>query len=484
MQLKSNNNACKTPNLAAKPKPKPKLTISNTTKTNHTSSKSASKPKTKYKPASSKVTITKPTNKLQPISTSVNSARPNLLPDHLLDQQKKGKEKVLVEDDGIVVENSDEEVGWLQVLGKNHGSHYDAYDPILLAIGRVKNPPDTEDEFSDEESDDMFPIFSQGARFGQLMLQVGMKFNTKQEFMEAVRDFTIQEGRQIKFRRNESYRVRAVFKWKNEEVKCPWVAYASKDHEETCWKLKTFNNEHVCPRMNKNRAANRKWLAQNLVRKLRKYPNLKRICGLDLNKSSLTRALTDARNATLIRCGDDDYQRFEIHGWPTNMAVDLNKSICTCRFWQIIGMPCVHACATISRINKNPEDFCHHWLIMIAYRATYMYSLNPIPNLKHLKLGEGHETLRRKGERTLMRSLRAVTSLKLQQRHTKRSCAHRKADDIACALAAAVVVVVAKSKSQDGANANVPDDTATTAGIQIVDAPQASEIDITQPTIS
>ncbi|KAL4393980.1 hypothetical protein AHAS_Ahas02G0106200 [Arachis hypogaea] len=106
------------------------------------------------------------------------------------------------------------------------------------------------------------------------MLQVGMKFKTKQEFMEAVRDFTIQEGRKIKFRRNESY--------------------------------KTFNNEHVCPRMNKNRAANRKWLAQNIVKKLRKYPNLKyceatayfkRTCDLDLNKSSLARALTDARNA-------------------------------------------------------------------------------------------------------------------------------------------------------------------------------------------
>ncbi|RYR28684.1 hypothetical protein Ahy_B01g052834 [Arachis hypogaea] len=68
--------------------------------------------------------------------------------------------------------------------------------------------------------------------------------------------------------------------------------------------------------------------------------------------------------------------------------------------------------------------------------------------------------------------------------HTKRSCAHRKADDIACALAAAAAAVVAKSKSQDGANANVPIDVATTAGIQTVDDPQTSKIDITQPTIS
>ncbi|XP_052107758.1 uncharacterized protein LOC127740619 [Arachis duranensis] len=61
------------------------------------------------------------------------------------------------------------------------------------------------------------------------------------------------------------------------------------------------------------------------------------------------------------------------------MDVDLGKSICTCRFWQITGMPCVHACATISKINRNPEDFCHHWLTMEAYRDTYKHSLNPIP---------------------------------------------------------------------------------------------------------
>ncbi|XP_072074335.1 uncharacterized protein [Arachis hypogaea] len=130
-----------------------------------------------------------------------------------------------------------------------------------------------------------------------------MKFNSKHDFIEAVRKFTIQEGRQINFKRNESYRVRAVCKYKKEG--CKWVAYASMDHEGTCWQMKTFNNNHICARRTKNRAANRKWLASKLVKKIRKYPNLKhgeasdyfkRKCDIDLNKSSLTRALSDARN--------------------------------------------------------------------------------------------------------------------------------------------------------------------------------------------
>ncbi|RYR54782.1 hypothetical protein Ahy_A06g030059 [Arachis hypogaea] len=153
-----------------KPKFKPKLTTSNTAKTNNTSFKFATKPKPKNKPSSSKVTTTKPINKPQPKPTSVNSAKTKPItrssarsakdnlyrPDPFESSSdsdidggisgvkkrnlkfkhapgsvwKKGKEKVLVEDDGIIVKNSDEEVDWLQVLGNNDGSHYDAYDPM------------------------------------------------------------------------------------------------------------------------------------------------------------------------------------------------------------------------------------------------------------------------------------------------------------------------------------------------------------------
>ncbi|RYR05295.1 hypothetical protein Ahy_B06g085160 [Arachis hypogaea] len=153
-----------------KPKSKPKLTTSKIAKANNTSFKSATKPKPKNKPSSSKVTTTKPTNNPQPKPTSVNSAKTKAITrlsarsakDNLYKLDpfkgssdsnidggiseakkrnlkfkhapgsvwKKGKEKVLVEDDGIIVENSDEEVDWLQVLGNNDGSHYDAYDPM------------------------------------------------------------------------------------------------------------------------------------------------------------------------------------------------------------------------------------------------------------------------------------------------------------------------------------------------------------------
>ncbi|MED6145902.1 hypothetical protein PIB30_029501, partial [Stylosanthes scabra] len=67
----------------------------------------------------------------------------------------KEKEKIMREDDGLVVENSDEDIDWDQVMGNfevNHGS-YDAYDPLADdSDGKdswesleMKTPPNSED---------------------------------------------------------------------------------------------------------------------------------------------------------------------------------------------------------------------------------------------------------------------------------------------------------------------------------------------------
>ncbi|RYQ98973.1 hypothetical protein Ahy_B07g086815 [Arachis hypogaea] len=296
----------------------------------------------------------------------------------LLNQILKGKEKIVEEDDGLVVENSDEEVDWVQVL---------------------------DEEWSDDDDvDDVHPIFSEGGRFGELKLQVGMNFSNKNEFMDAVREFTIQEGREIKFRRNESYGVRAICKWKMGEdedmVRCPWVAYASRDSDETCWQIKTFKNEHICPRMSKNRAANRRWLAGKLVKKLRRYPSLKH------------RPITQKRRKN----ADEE-----------SSSVKKSK--------------------TETKVKRKYKEFT----------CTYC------------------------GTRG----------------HTKRSCAHRKADDLASALVNAAAAVVAKEKGSKAGEGTDPANAATTntqaaeinenaslaPGQAIADA-NASEIVLTQPTYS
>ncbi|XP_072058061.1 uncharacterized protein [Arachis hypogaea] len=439
----------------------------------------------------------------------------------------------------------------------------------------MKIPPNSEDELVGEESsEEVFSVFRQGARFRELHLEVRMKFNTKWEFKEAVREFTIQEGRWMRFRKNDGKRVRAVCKVND----CKWVVYASRDHKDSCWQVKTFFDDHTCPQEDKNRVGNRNWVASKLVKK--KYPDF-RNCeattyfktkyDLSLNRNYISRALCDARNIvygdakeqyamlrdygeTLLKTnsgstvqictkpqpsgdvifermyvclsgcksellhedlgdykthgwnfisdmqkgllpamkavmpdvghrfcdymdkikrlnedawkyldkwsreawtrsqfrhnpkldsiynnacgfsiqrskkqwkslyllflevvrmfvmrtmaknkvkldnylgllppviksrlekvrkesrhwhaiwsGDTGYEKFEVHGRPTNYVMDLGKRLCTCQFWMLTGIPCVYVCAALARVNKHPDDFCHKLITMEAYKET------------------------------------------------------------------------------------------------------------------
>ncbi|XP_057730112.1 uncharacterized protein LOC130945409 [Arachis stenosperma] len=56
---------------------------------------------------------------------------------------------------------------------------------------------------------------------------------------------------------------------------CGWLVYGAYNTEQNFWQIKTFMDDHNCARKTKNRLANRKWLARKLVKKLRKYPNLR-----------------------------------------------------------------------------------------------------------------------------------------------------------------------------------------------------------------
>ncbi|RYQ82851.1 hypothetical protein Ahy_B10g101414 [Arachis hypogaea] len=227
----------------------------------------------------------------------------------------KGKKSVMVEEDGPVCADSDSE--------DNPYNDYDSGDSWHSE--EMKTPPNSEDELEEVDSDDVFPAFREGGRFGELRLEVGMTFTTKMEFKEVVREYCIQEGRRIWFKKNDNVRMKAVCK----DASCGWLVYASNNTENNCWQIKTFMDDHNCVRETKNRLANRKWLACKLVKKLRKYPNL--------------------RHSEVVQ------------------------------YFKTKWMPCVHACAALARAGKRPEDYCHQWLTMEAYNNTYAFHINPIP---------------------------------------------------------------------------------------------------------
>jgi hypothetical protein len=110
--------------------------------------------------------------------------------------------------------------------------------------------------------------------------------------------------------------------------------------------------------------------------------------------------------------GDCLERRFQVEMYGMTMDVDIDKKTCTCRLWQISGMPCRHAIASMASWGLQPEEFVHNWLKMPAFKAAYEEFIRPcrsqhfwtttefvapIPPLIKRKAGRPKKT-RRKGE--------------------------------------------------------------------------------------
>ncbi|RZC66714.1 hypothetical protein C5167_010404 [Papaver somniferum] len=59
-------------------------------------------------------------------------------------------------------------------------------------------------------------------------------------------------------------------------------------------------------------------------------------------------------------------------------SVNLNGRTCSCRQYQLMGMPCVHAIAAIQARHYNIYDYCAYWYTIETYRQTYSKTLSTI----------------------------------------------------------------------------------------------------------
>ncbi|RYQ86129.1 hypothetical protein Ahy_B10g105811 [Arachis hypogaea] len=94
---------------------------------------------------------------------------------------------------------------------------------------------------SDEESPTVYPQYNDKAKFGDLKFEVSMIFKSKEHFMQATRDYTIQLGRNILFTKNDEVQVRVVCKVRG----CPWVVYCARSKQDGSWHIKTLVENHI-----------------------------------------------------------------------------------------------------------------------------------------------------------------------------------------------------------------------------------------------
>ncbi|KAJ6842092.1 uncharacterized protein M6B38_303355 [Iris pallida] len=94
-------------------------------------------------------------------------------------------------------------------------------------------------------------------------------------------------------------------------------------------------------------------------------------------EQKLEKEISKARKLNVL-CSSDTV--FEVRG-NTIYVVNIGEWQCTCRRWQISGLPCHHAIAVFNRVNRSVYDYCSRYFRTEYYHLAYSEQINPIPDI-------------------------------------------------------------------------------------------------------
>lgn len=85
-----------------------------------------------------------------------------------------------------------------------------------------------------------------------------------------------------------------------------------------------------------------------------------------------------------------DAGTFEVRSESVDI-VNIDHWDCSCKGWQITGLPCCHAIAVILGLGRDPYDYCSRYFTAESYGLTYLESISPVPNVEKPVMIESHE---------------------------------------------------------------------------------------------
>lgn len=115
-------------------------------------------------------------------------------------------------------------------------------------------------------------------------------------------------------------------------------------------------------------------------------------------EKKMSEAIADARCYQVLRANEVE---FEIVSTERTNIVDIRARVCSCRRWQLYGIPCAHAAAALISCGQNAHLFAEHCFTVASYREAYSQMINPIPDKCHWNnniTGEGAEGGGAKGD--------------------------------------------------------------------------------------
>lgn len=116
----------------------------------------------------------------------------------------------------------------------------------------------------------------------------------------------------------------------------------------------------VMVRIQENRTKAEKWqgtICPNVFKKLK----------LNIERSGQCHVLWNGQDGFEVK--EKDKMRF---------TVNLDQMTCSCRYWQLSGLPCCHAISAIYMASRSLNDFIHPCFSISEYMKTYRFCLQPV----------------------------------------------------------------------------------------------------------
>ncbi|KAL0303343.1 UNVERIFIED_CONTAM: hypothetical protein Sradi_6202400 [Sesamum radiatum] len=119
---------------------------------------------------------------------------------------------------------------------------------------------------SDDEGE-RCPEWNNRMDMGEVDLAMGIKFETKKNCKDVIRDWAVRRGWDLKFLKNEKYLMIATCK-----NKCNWKLRASSVMKSPTFQIKSIKGRHTCANRIVNRQANSKYIGKMIEPFLRDNP--------------------------------------------------------------------------------------------------------------------------------------------------------------------------------------------------------------------
>ncbi|WVZ15218.1 hypothetical protein V8G54_012784 [Vigna mungo] len=131
---------------------------------------------------------------------------------------------------------------------------------------------DNDEEDNDIEGYGRFGTFSMPKTMVEFTWEVGNFFAEKQDILDVVKGYALENGRNIKFVKNDKRRLR--LKCFGAKGECPWSICFGYMEAVKSWQLRTKRDNHTCSREFNPKLLDAKWLSKKLLKIVRENPNM------------------------------------------------------------------------------------------------------------------------------------------------------------------------------------------------------------------